>query len=89
MVLKESSQESPLTGETQTTGAVDVYNEEVILTGAILPVTREAPETGAGVAAYCVDTLGKLTALLLPRLTLVHIWKGDGQMREVGRRRER
>lgn len=52
---------------------MDVYNEELKLTRAVLPVTCEATETEAGMAANCVDTLGKLTALLLPCLALVHI----------------
>lgn len=49
-------------------------NEALILTRAVLPVTCEAAETEAGMAAYGVDTLGKLTALLLLlHLTLVYI----------------
>lgn len=71
MVLKESSQESPLTGgnKDRTTG---LYPAE--LTRAVLPVTCEAAQTEAGMAANCVDTPGKLTALLLACVTLVHIW---------------
>lgn len=44
-----------------------------MLTRAVLPITCEAAETEAGMAAHCVDTLGKVTALLLPRLTLIYI----------------
>lgn len=66
-----------LTGEsthrgTTTNGTVRVYRAG--LTRAVLPVAGEAAQTEAGMAANCVDTAGKLTALLLPRLTLVHIW---------------
>lgn len=53
--------------------AVDAYDDELMLTRAVLPVTRETAETQAGMAASCVDTLGKLTALLQSCLTLVHI----------------
>lgn len=52
---------------------MNVYNEKLIFTRAVLPVTCEAAETEAGMAAYCVGTLGKLTTLMLPCLTLVHI----------------
>lgn len=70
MVLKESSQERKLTGETSNSTTA-LYSAE--LTRAVLPVTREAAQAEAGMAADCVDTPGKLTALLLPCLTLVHI----------------
>lgn len=48
-------------------------NEELIRTRAVLPVTGEATETEAEMVADCVDTLSKLTALVLSRFTLVHI----------------
>lgn len=48
-------------------------NVRLILTGAVLPIACETTEAEAGMAPNCVDTLGKLTALLLPRHTLIHI----------------
>lgn len=60
-------------GGKQTTGEMVVYNEELIRTRAVLPVTCEAIQTGALIAAHCVVTLGKLTALVLPCVALVHI----------------
>lgn len=45
----------------------------MIPTRAVLSVPCEAAETETGMAAYCVDTPGKLTALLLSCLTLIHI----------------
>lgn len=64
MVLKESSQESPLMGAKEPISDIDVYNEELILTRAVLPITCETTETEAGMAANCVDTSGKLTAFM-------------------------
>lgn len=64
--------ESTYGGKTNN-GTMDVHNEELILTRAVLPVTCKAAETEAGMAANCVDTPRKFTALLLPCLTLVHI----------------
>ena len=61
-------------------------NEGRILTRAVLPVTSEAAETEAGVVTLCVDTLSKLAALVLPCLTFVHIYRGDGQ---IGRERRK
>lgn len=43
------------------------------LTSAVDPIASEATETEADVTPDSVETLGKLTALLLPCLTLIHI----------------
>lgn len=64
--------------------AVNVYNEELIPTRAVLPITCKATETEAGMAANCVDTPSKLTALLLPCLAFIHIYKDDGHMKREG-----
>lgn len=69
---EETSQESPLMGA-QEQSATDVYNEGMMLTRTVLPITSEATETEAEMASYCVDTMGKLAALLLLCLTLIHI----------------
>ena len=62
----------------ESNNAMGVYNEELILTRAVLPITCEASKTKAEIAANGVDTSGKLVAILLPCLTLVHVCKGNG-----------
>lgn len=60
-------------GEQPTMVEQMVLKHKPILTRTVLSVTCETTKTEAGMAANCVDTLGKLTALLLPCCTLVHI----------------
>lgn len=43
---------------------MDVYNEKLVLTRAVLPIACEAAKTEAGMAADCVGTSGKFTALM-------------------------
>lgn len=59
-----------------------VCDEERMLTRAVSPIACEATETEAEVTPHSVLTLGKLTALLLPCLTLIHIWE---ERERVGR----
>lgn len=75
-MLKKSSQKSPYTEAKPTTISVDGY-KKLILTSAILPVACETTETGAEITSNSVQTLGKLTAVLLLSLTLIHIWKKE------------
>lgn len=51
----------------------NVNNDDFKLTRAVRPITCEATETYAQVAAHCINTMSKLAALLLPCLTLIHI----------------